>query len=410
MVGIELLRALAAHLDPGDEVAGLESRTLRFVIEYATEVNVATKVEEIRSAIGIDDFQFFPLLDGPSTDPEFGEFYVLQFPGLERTVDNRSLFSIAHELQSLLGAVTVEPDLGSDFYQEPVAPDAAPEGVLKDLFLGTCFVAGDPPADRHWALDRAGVLRAFDARPARGAGIRIAQPDTGVTQHTELADTTITDGFNVLTGASDPTDPLSGGGNPGHGTGTASVLASGPNGQVLGSAPAATLVPIRCIESVILTFNGGAVAKAIDHAPAWLRRRDDEPRRNPEPRHAEGHQAGDPVGHDRARRGGELRRPRRLSGAVRRGHRRRRQQCQRRHLARFVPRPGGRHHRAGREGGRRSPGRRATPTSAVARARRSRLPSPQAWPRCGSRTTGGRPCWQRLASVRCRSRRSFARR
>ena len=208
MVGIELLRALAAHLDPGDEVAGLESRTLRFVIEYATEVNVATKVEEIRSAIGIDDFQFFPLLDGPSTDPEFGEFYVLQFPGLERTVDNRSLFSIAHELQSLLGAVTVEPDLGSDFYQEPVAPDAAPEGVLKDLFLGTCFVAGDPPADRHWALDRAGVLRAFDARPARGAGIRIAQPDTGVTQHTELADTTITDGFNVLTGASDPTDPL----------------------------------------------------------------------------------------------------------------------------------------------------------------------------------------------------------
>lgn len=266
MVGIELLRALAAHLDRGAEVAGLESRTLRFVIEYATEVNVATKVEEIRSAIGIDDFQFFPLFDGPSTDLEFGEFYVLQFPGLERTVDTRSLFSIAHELQSLLGAVTVEPDLGSEFYQEPVPPDAAPEGVLKDLFLGTCFVAGDPPADRHWALDRAGVLRAFDASPARGAGIRIAQPDTGVTQHTELADVTITDGFNVLTGTSDPTDPLSGGGNPGHGTGTASVLASGPSGQVLGSAPAATLVPIRCIESVILTFNGGAVAKAIDHA------------------------------------------------------------------------------------------------------------------------------------------------
>ena len=68
MVGIELLRALAAHLDRGAEVGGLDSRTLRFVIEYASEVDVATKVEEIRSAIGIDDFQFFPLFDEPSAD------------------------------------------------------------------------------------------------------------------------------------------------------------------------------------------------------------------------------------------------------------------------------------------------------------------------------------------------------
>jgi serine protease len=266
MIGIELLRALAAHLDRDVVVGGLDSRTLRFVIEYASEVDVATKVEEIRSVIGIDDFQFFPLFDEPSTDVEFGEFYVLQFPGLERTVDNRSLFSIAHELQALLGAVTVEPDLGSEFYQEPVPPDAVPEGVLKDVFHGLCFVAGDPPADRKWALDRAGVLRAWNASSARGAGIRIAQPDTGVTQHAELSDVAITDGFNVLTGTSDPTDPLSGGGNPGHGTGTASVMTSGPSGHVFGPAPAASLVPIRCVESVILTFDGGAVAKAIDHA------------------------------------------------------------------------------------------------------------------------------------------------
>jgi serine protease len=266
MVGIELLRALAAHLDRDAQVAGLDLRTLRFVIEYASEVDVAAKAEEIRSVIGIDNFQFFPLFDEPTTDVELGEFYVLQFPGLERTVDTRSLFSIAHELTALLGAVTVEPDLGSEFYQEPVPPDAGPEGALKDLFHGRCFVAGDPPTNRNWALDRAGVLRAFKASSARGDGIRIAQPDTGVTRHAELSDVAIADGFNVLTGTSDPTDPLSGGGNPGHGTGTASVMTSGPSGHVLGSAPAATLVPIRCTESVILTFNGGAVAKAIDHA------------------------------------------------------------------------------------------------------------------------------------------------
>lgn len=266
MAGIELLRALAAHRDEGAEVTGLDARILRFVIEFESEVDVASKRDEIGSRIAIDDFQFFSLFEESNADAEFGEFYALQFPGLERTVDRPALFSMAHELREILDAVTVEPELGSDFYQEPLPPDALPEGFLTDLFHGTCFVPGGAPADRSWALERAGVLRAWRASAARGAGIRIAQPDTGVTRHAELSDVAISDGFNVLTDTADPTDPLSGGGNPGHGTGTASVLASGPGGSVLGPAPEVTLVPIRCIESVILTFNGGAVAKAVDHA------------------------------------------------------------------------------------------------------------------------------------------------
>jgi serine protease len=266
MAGIELLRALAAHRDSSPEVTGLDARTLRFVIEFEAEVDLASKREEIGSRIGIENFQFFPLFDTPSDDPEFGEFYVLQFPGLERTVDRPALFAMAHELQEVLEAVTVEPELGTTFYQEPLPADALPEGMLPSLFQGLCFVPGDAPPDRSWALERAGVLAAWDASPARGEGIRIAQPDTGVTQHVELSDVTIRDGYNVLTGTADPTDPLATGGNPGHGTGTASVMTSGPNGSVLGSAPEATLVPVRCVESVILTFNGGAVAKAVDHA------------------------------------------------------------------------------------------------------------------------------------------------
>ena len=267
MAGIELLRALAAHRDPGVEVTGLDAaRTLRFVIEFESEVDLASKREEIGSRIGIDDFQFFPLLETTSLDPEFGEFYVLQFPGLERTVDRPALFSMAHELQEILEAVTVEPELGTNFYREPLAPDALPEGFLTDLFQGLCFVPGDAPPDLTWALERAGVLAAWNATAARGDGIRIAQPDTGVTQHVELSDVAMSDGYNVLTDTADPTDPLSSGGNPGHGTGTASVMTSGPTGSVLGSAPEVTLVPIRCVESVILTFNGGAVAKAVDHA------------------------------------------------------------------------------------------------------------------------------------------------
>jgi serine protease len=266
MLGIELLRALMAHADRDAEASGLPAEALRFVVEYPTEVDVDATAEEIVSVIGFDQFQFFPLFDAPGSDGELGEFYVLQFPGLERTVDAPTLFSIAHELQAQLGAVSVEPDLGTEFYQDPVAPEAAPEGLLTDLFKGLCFVGGDPPDDRRWALDRAGVLGALEAFPARGSGIRIAQPDTGVTEHVELSDVATADGFNVLNGSSDPTDPLSGGFNPGHGTGTASVMTSGPKGEVSGSAPEATLVPIRCVESVVLAFNGGTVAKAVDHA------------------------------------------------------------------------------------------------------------------------------------------------
>lgn len=274
MDGIALLRALAAQADRDIDVEGLDSGTLRFVIEYPSEVSVLLKIEEIGRGLDMDGFQFFPLFADPGSEDvpdhlsasELGEFYVLQFPGLERTLDNRSLFSIAHELQRLLGAITVEPDLGSVVYREPASPETAPENVMRDVFLGTCLVAADPPPNHEWALDRAGVLGAWSASTARGAGIRIAQPDTGVTDHTELSDVSMSDGFNVLNGTSDPTDPLSGDGNTGHGTATASVMTSGPRGLVHGPSPKATLVPIRCIESVILAFNGSAVAKAIDHA------------------------------------------------------------------------------------------------------------------------------------------------
>ncbi|MET0143647.1 MAG: S8 family serine peptidase [Ilumatobacteraceae bacterium] len=265
MDGVALLEALAVHQDVGVEVAGLDPTTLRFVVEYASPVDVATTAAEIEALIGVGRIQFFPLFDDGGADDELGEFYVLQFPGLDRTIDDRALFTIAHDLQQRLGAVSVEPDLGSELYREPGPPTAGPESVVKDRFHGSCFVVGDPPTDRRWALDRAGVLRAWAITTARGAGIRIAQPDTGITLHAELSDVSITDGFNVLNGSQDPTDPLSGG-NPGHGTGTASVMTSGPNGHVLGPAPAATLVPIRCVESVILTFNGAAIAAAIDHA------------------------------------------------------------------------------------------------------------------------------------------------
>ncbi|MBK7820509.1 MAG: S8 family serine peptidase [Tessaracoccus sp.] len=275
MKGIDVLRLLLAARDPDAEVTGLDLATLRFVVEFRTVIDIDAVKGRIADLLETepDSFQFYPLFDGvPDEQPpapseaEFGEFYVLQFPGLDRTVDNEMLFAMGYELADELDAVTVEPDLGTQIYVEPLPPDAAPEGVIKGAFAGTCFVDTDPPKDTLWALERAGVLSAWAASPARGAGISIAQPDTGVTKHVELSDVDQRDGFNILTNRPDPTDPLAANGFPGHGTSTASVAVSGAAGQVNGSAPGATLIPIRAVESVILLFNGSAIAKAVDHA------------------------------------------------------------------------------------------------------------------------------------------------
>jgi subtilisin family serine protease len=99
-----------------------------------------------------------------------------------------------------------------------------------------------------------------------GAGSVVAQPDTGVTDHPELRGVLRVAAANTLDGGGDPTDPRSGR-NPGHGTGTASVLVSSEELAVCGSAPRAGHMPIRAIDSVIRVTQV-TVARAIDWAVA----------------------------------------------------------------------------------------------------------------------------------------------
>ena len=54
-------------------------------------------------------------------------------------------------------------------------------------------------------------------------------------------------------------------GNPGHGTGTSSVVASREGDKMAGSAPLATLVPLRAVKSVVV-FDHGRVAAAVDYS------------------------------------------------------------------------------------------------------------------------------------------------
>jgi len=97
----------------------------------------------------------------------------------------------------------------------------------------------------------------------------LIQPDTGVSLHVELEAGALdrNKAWNILNNTGDPTDPLSdAAGNPGHGTATSSTVISRLRGRIAGSAPEAQVVPIRCVDSVILGLDGSPIARAVLHA------------------------------------------------------------------------------------------------------------------------------------------------
>lgn len=214
-----------------------------------------------------------PVTAGPlfGPDPVLDHFRLLRVPGVSRP-DRADLFEVASALRAALGAAVVEPDLGTDYYLEDGLPDR-PGTESLDIAFWCWAPESAKPVDRDWALAKTAVreawaLAAAQGRPSQGKGIVICQPDTGVVSaHLELPANIAQDprSANFVECGKVPEDPMRNGLNPGHGTGTASVVASPSAGTMTGSAPEATLVPIRCIESVAL-FDQSGVAQAIDHA------------------------------------------------------------------------------------------------------------------------------------------------
>lgn len=263
-----LLRSLAAATSAGVDHPYLPNQ-LRFALELPPDGRpVAARTQELREALAT-------LLESPQflLEPIFGEesanesvFLVLAFPGVERTLPPEMLFSMAAELRSALHLISCEPDLGADVFVDP-EPQlcGTTESAIVDAM---CWVDGQAPANKLWALENMHVPQAWAISPAKGQGIRVAQPDTGITDHPEIQDANLrlADALNIMEGGTNPLDPLHpSAANAGHGTGTGSVLASGGNGQIVGAAPNAELIPIRCIDDVKV-FDGTPVAKAIDHA------------------------------------------------------------------------------------------------------------------------------------------------
>jgi serine protease len=258
---LNILRAAAA-LSSGSAEGGLPPHIVRFTLEYAGVPDLAKERERIRALLQADGFE----LD--SFDPDLLNFAVLQFPGVARTISTPTLYAMADELARNLGLVSCVPDIGATFVEDPNPDDPITESAIGDAILKiTCLVDEDTGLPKQWPISSLRADRAW--AKTRGAGIVIAQPDTGVAKHVEVdpAAIDLAKAWNILNNTKDPTDPLpAGSGNPGHGTATASVAISRKVAVLIGSAPEATLVPIRCVQSVIIRIDGSPLARAVLHA------------------------------------------------------------------------------------------------------------------------------------------------
>ena len=278
---IELLRQLVEGLPAPTQTtkALLPQGKLRFLLEYPLSADLALEKSRLEKLLESTQFDFLPLPGDEDLatlntrdEDDFGRFMVLQFPSLERTLSQRSLFDIAYAIQDQLQLISVEPDLGSRIYADPQAPDdesqAQTEGVVKDAITSRCWVEKPAPDNKRWAIEKMNIPAAWALSGKQGEGILIAQPDTGVAEHTELnsANLRLDLATNLVEGNDNPVDPLdSSTANPGHGTATSSVIISKEQDELTGAAPGAGLIPIRCIEDVKI-FDAAPVIAAIHHA------------------------------------------------------------------------------------------------------------------------------------------------
>jgi serine protease len=205
-------------------------------------------------------------------------FWDLRLPGPEFTNWTESPYDLAYELIERTNVLSIEPDLPSGIDATPNAASALRCNEPKTL----------EPTDRAWALRsiRAPEAWKFLKQQGRSEGrdILIAQPDTGVADHVELAGCIdMARGTNLLEVGSPPVDPLIKRvlwDSPGHGTGTSSVAVSrggvlptsaSPDfgtsapGHVTGVSRDSKIVPIRAIKSVIRVTQK-RVAQAVHYS------------------------------------------------------------------------------------------------------------------------------------------------
>jgi serine protease len=264
----DLAELLAAWQDEQALPQVADALPTRFVVELAGRSAVEVGAEAAaRLGVRTTARPLFP------QDAELNRFHLLVIEGVSRP-DRADLFEVAAVLRDTLGAETVDPDLGTDYFtcDDPAPAPGTPESA-DWAFWCWADPETDRPDDADWAIAKTLVRDAWrhaleSGKGAKGSGVVIFQPDTGIVPgHAQVPRGSAEDprAANFVEGSGTAIDPMRGGGNPGHGTGTASVVASPEAGRMTGAAPLASLVPIRCVEKVAV-FDQSPVAEAIEHA------------------------------------------------------------------------------------------------------------------------------------------------
>ena len=255
---LELLRAAAA-VGQRTESNALPGDILSFTLEYAAPPDLDAERARIAELLEGDGFD---LLAYGEDDPNL---LILQFQDVPREQSPEFLFAAAQDLNDALGTVSVTPDIDPP-YRDVTAYVPGTEG-FGNLLWSLCQSSAQESSDSEWARKLIRVPEAEAAHGVSGAGVLVGQPDTGVAQHAELQQGLDTaKGWDFVSDRAGPFDPLDAAmRSPGHGTSTSSCVISRPTGRVTGSARGATLVPVRVVNSVVIT-SGTAVARGIDHA------------------------------------------------------------------------------------------------------------------------------------------------
>ena len=191
----------------------------------------------------------------------------------------------AYALREVPGVTYVEPLFS-------VSVSDNPKWLDKASGAGAGAAHGSPDEEEHlpesappeWSLDAIRAREAWkkffpDATKLPGQGVVIGHPDTGYQDHPELAGRIAsTKGYDFLYEDKDAHDDLERPmvtpvPNPGHGTGTASIIVSPVGGRqkypgdgwVTGVAPGAEIIPLRTAYSVVL-WSTRNLARAIEYA------------------------------------------------------------------------------------------------------------------------------------------------
>jgi len=257
-------------LRPDNPVA--EAETVKIELVLQSELPPAVVAAAIGAAVPGADVQVEAAFGG-ATD----KFHFASFAGTQAAGQEAQVFAFARALRTAIdpaiGVVETNPVLTDGLYGA-----LAVAGPTTELAMFACETRLDSSHAFGWVHP---VIRTPAAwAHSRGAGTIVAVIDTGYSSHQELTGAILTTGqLNLVEGGTDARDRFVSGflRHPGHGTLVCSVIASrgdadaagqtSGDGAITGSAPAADILPIRAIKSVV-SFQQDTLPRAIAHAVA----------------------------------------------------------------------------------------------------------------------------------------------